>query len=74
VTQRVRHGAHEEVETDLGDYEKAGDVFVPTSIDVGLKGSSDKQTVVINKMEANVPVDDTIFHFPGQISVPQPQR
>src|SRR6184192_3817997 len=74
VTQRVRHGAHEEVETDLGDYEKAGDVFVPTSIEVGHKGSPDKQTVVINKIEANVPVDDTIFHFPGQIAVPQPKR
>ena len=74
VTQRVRHGAHEEVETDLGDYEKAGGVFVPTSIEVGHKGSPDTQTVVINKIEANVPVDDTIFHFPGQIAVPQPQR
>ena len=74
VTQRVRHGAHEEVETDLGDYEKAGGVFVPTSIEVGRKGSPDKQRVVVDKVEANVPVDDTIFHFPGQISVPQPQR
>src|SRR5215216_5596620 len=74
VTQRVRHGAHEEVETDVGDYEKAGGVFVPTSIEVGRKGSADKQMVVVDKMEANVPVDDTIFHFPGQISVPQPQR
>ena len=74
VTQRVRHGAHEEVETDLGDYEKAGGVFVPTSIEVGRKGSQDKQVVVVDKVEANVPVDDTIFHFPGQITVPQPQR
>jgi len=74
VTQRVRHGAHEEVETDLGDYEKAGGVFVPTSIEVGRKGSQDKQVVVVDKAEANVPVDDTIFHFPGQINVPQPQR
>src|ERR1700756_2118377 len=74
VTQRVRHGAHEEVETDLGDYEQAGGVFVPTSIEVGRKGAPDKQTVVIDKVEANVPVDDTIFHFPGQITVPQPQR
>jgi len=74
VTQRVRHGAHEEVETDLGDYEKAGGVFVPTSIEVGRKGSQDKQVVVVDKVEANVPVDDTIFHFPGQINVPQPQR
>jgi hypothetical protein len=74
VTQRVRHGAHEEVETDLGDYEKAGGVFVPTSIDVGRKGAADKQMVVVDKVEANVPVDDTIFHFPGQITVPQPKR
>ena len=73
VTQRVRHGAHEEVEMDLGDYEKAGGVFVPTSIEVGNKGSPDKQTIV-DKVEANVPVDDTIFHFPGQISVPEPKR
>src|SRR6267143_4145380 len=73
VTQRVRHGAHEEVETDLGDYEQAGGVFIPTSIDVGRKGAQDKQMVVIDKVEANVPVDDTIFHFPGQISIPQPQ-
>jgi len=74
VTQRVRHGAYEEVETDLGDYEQAGGVFVPTSIEVGRKGAPDKQMVVIDKVEANVPVDDTIFHFPGQISIPQPQR
>src|SRR5205814_1619251 len=64
----------EETETDLGDYETAGGVFVPTSIEVGRKGSPDKQTIVVDKVEANVPVDDTIFHFPGQITVPQPQR
>jgi hypothetical protein len=64
LTQRVRHGAHEEVETDLGDYEKAGGVFVPTSIDSGRKGAQDKQRIIIDKVEANVPVDDAIFHFP----------
>jgi hypothetical protein len=74
MTQRVRHGAHEEVEMDLGDYEKAGGVFVPTSIEVGSKGSPDKQTIVVDKLEANMPVDDTIFHFPGQITVPEPKR
>jgi len=74
VTQRILHGAHEEVETDLGDYEKAGGVFVPTSIESGSKGAPDKQKIVINKVEANVPVDEAIFHFPGQINIPQPQR
>jgi hypothetical protein len=73
-TQRTRHGAYEEVETDLGDYEKAGGVFVPTSIEFGAKGAPDKQRIIIGKIEANVPVDDDIFHFPGQISLPQPQR
>ena len=65
VTQRMRHGAHEEVETDIGDYEKAGGVFVPTSIEVGPKGAPDKQKTIIDKVEANVPVDDSIFHFPA---------
>ncbi|MGH7984261.1 MAG: hypothetical protein ACREFF_14135 [Candidatus Udaeobacter sp.] len=74
VTQRMRHGAYEEVETDLGDYEKAGGVFVPTSIESGRKGAPDKQKVIIDKVEANVPVDDAMFHFPGQITLPQPQR
>ncbi|HEU5238827.1 MAG TPA: hypothetical protein VFU37_16970 [Pyrinomonadaceae bacterium] len=65
ITQRTRHGAYEEVETDLGDYEKAGGVFVPTSIEFGRKGAPDKQRIIIDKAEANVPVDDTIFHFPA---------
>jgi hypothetical protein len=65
LTQRTRHGAYEEVETDLGDYEKAGGVFVPTSIEFGRKGAPDKQRIIVDKVEANVPVDDTIFHFPA---------
>src|SRR5213083_398342 len=68
VTQRVRHGAHEEVETNLGDYEKAGGVFIPTSIEFGRKGAPDKQRIIIDKVEANVPVDDAVFHFPASKS------
>jgi hypothetical protein len=65
MTQRIKHGAQEEVETDLGDYEKAGGVFIPTSIESGRKGAPDKEKIIINKVEANVPVDDAIFHFPA---------
>ena len=64
LTQRVQQGALVEVETDLGDYEKINGVFVPTSIEAGSKGDSDKQKIVIDKAEGNVPVDDAIFHFP----------
>jgi hypothetical protein len=65
VTQRIKHGAQEEVETDFGDYEKAGGVFIPTSIESGRKGAPDKEKIIIDKVEANVPVDDAIFHFPA---------
>ena len=64
LTQRTRHGAQEEVEEDVGDYEKIGGVFIPFSIEAGRKGDPDKQKTVIDKAEANVPVDDAIFKFP----------
>lgn len=64
-TQRVEQGAQIEVETDVGDYEKIGGVFIPFSIDAGPKGASDKQKVVIEKAEANVPVEDAVFRFPS---------
>lgn len=68
LTQRIQHGAQEEVETDISDYEKIGGVFVPFSIEAGRKGDPDKQKTVIEKAEANVPVDDAIFHFPASAS------
>jgi hypothetical protein len=64
LTGRVKYGAYEEVETDLGDYEKTAGVFVPTSIESGRKGDPDKQKILIDKVEANVPVDEATFHFP----------
>ncbi len=68
LTQRIKHGAQVEVETDLGDYEKINGVFIPFSIETGRKGDPDKQKIVIDKAEANVPVDDAIFHFPATAS------
>jgi len=68
LTQRIKHGAQEEVETDLGDYEKSAGVFVPTSIESGRKGDPDKQKIIIDKAEANVPIDDAMFHFPAAAS------
>jgi len=64
LTQRIQQGALVETETDLGDYEKIDGVLVPTSVDAGGKGDSDKQKIIIDKAEGNVPVDDAIFHFP----------
>jgi hypothetical protein len=68
LTQRIERGTQVEVETDLGDYEKVGGVFVPFAVEAGRKGSSDKEKIVIEKGEANVPADDAIFHFPASAS------
>ncbi|MFN2476689.1 MAG: hypothetical protein ABR526_10170 [Chthoniobacterales bacterium] len=64
-TQRTERGAQVEVETDLGDYEKVGGVFVPFSVESGQKGDPDKQKIIIEKAEANVPADDSMFQFPS---------
>src|SRR3982075_2963862 len=64
VSQRTEQGAQVEVETDLGDYEKIGGVFIPFLIEAGDKASQDKQKVMLEKGEANVPVDDVLFKFP----------
>ena len=65
ISQRVEQGAHVEVETDVGDYEKVAGVFLPFSVESGPKGAPDKQKIVIDKAEPNISVDDTIFKFPA---------
>jgi hypothetical protein len=65
LSQRTEHGVRVETETDLGDYEKIDGVLVPFSIDSGLKGSSDRQKLVVNKAEINAKTDDVGFAFPS---------
>ncbi|MEY2494710.1 MAG: hypothetical protein QOJ45_1202 [Verrucomicrobiota bacterium] len=64
VTQRMENGAQVERETDIGDYEKINGVFFPFSLEGGPKGATDKQKIVFEKAEANIPIDETLFKFP----------
>src|SRR6184192_1181894 len=68
LTQRIEQGAQVEVETDLGDYEKIAGVFFPFAIETASKGSSDKQKIILEKAEANVPIDAAEFKFPPAAS------
>src|SRR5438270_714255 len=65
LSQRIEQGAQVEVETDIGDYEKINGVYVPFSIEAGRKNSPDKQKIVLDKVDANVPADDAFFSFPA---------
>jgi hypothetical protein len=64
INQRIEHGARVETETDLSDYDKVNGVYVPFSIESGRKGDPDKQKLVLDKVDGNVPLDDSIFRFP----------
>ena len=68
LTQRIEQGAQVEVETDLGDYEKVAGVFFPFSIEAGSKGATNKQKVILEKAEENVPIDNAAFKFPTPVS------
>jgi hypothetical protein len=65
VSQRTERGAQVETETDLSDYEKVNGVYLPLSVEAGRKGDPDKQKLVLDKAEGNVPVDPAIFQFPA---------
>ena len=60
--KRVIRGAERESETSLGDYKEVAGVYYPHSFEVGQKGSPNRQKIVYDKIEANVPLDDSLFH------------
>ena len=69
-TKRMVRGAEREYETTVGDYKAVAGWYLPFSIETNAKGSSDKSQVVFDKIEANVPIDDSRFRRPG-VAKPQ---
>jgi hypothetical protein len=65
LSQRMERGSQVETETDLSDYEKVNGVFLPFSIEQGPRGSNDKSKLILDKAEANPPIDDAAFKFPA---------
>jgi hypothetical protein len=64
VDQMTRRGIRREVETELGNYEKVDGVWIPFSQETGARGEPRGQKLVIEKAEANLPMDDALFAFP----------
>jgi outer membrane lipoprotein-sorting protein len=65
--KRIVRGTETESETIIGDYKAVDGIMVPFSTESGAKGSpSDaKQKFTIEKVEFNVPVEQSIFHMPA---------
>jgi len=66
-TQRMIRGAPQEFESSLGDYKQVNGVYLPFSFESGPKGSSstNRSKITLDKIEANVPIDDSRFARPG---------
>ena len=63
--KRVVRGADVETETILGDYKEVGGVYFPHSFESGPKGSSNKVKITYEKIEVNIPLEDTLFARPS---------
>jgi outer membrane lipoprotein-sorting protein len=65
-SKRMIRGAEQEFETSLGDYKEVAGWYMPFSFETGRKGSDQTQKITIEKIEANVPIDDGRFAQPGR--------
>ena len=67
----IRGAVHESV-MNLGSYKKVADVYFPFSMELG--GMQDDPNgfakITVEKMEANVPVDPSIFKMPTNVKTP----
>ncbi len=62
---RMVRGAPRESETSIGDYKEVAGVYFPFSFESGARGSANRAKVVYDKIEANVPLDDSRFRPPA---------
>jgi outer membrane lipoprotein-sorting protein len=70
-TKRMIRGAEVELETILGDYKEVGGVYYPHSFESGAKGSQNRAKISIEKIEINVPLDDSRFARPSATATTQ---
>lgn len=71
-TKQINRGTESEFETVLGDYKEVGGVYYPFSIENGVKGSPNKSTITVEKIEINPTFDDGHFAPPMVKTPTQP--
>lgn len=64
VSQMKRRGVESEMVTELGNYEKVAGVYIPFAQESGPKGRPRGQKIILEKVEANVEIDDALYAFP----------
>lgn len=65
-TQTSIRGTIQENETYFGDYEKVNGVYYPFAFESGQKGDTNRVKYTVEKIEQNVPLDDSLFTVPAK--------
>jgi Outer membrane lipoprotein-sorting protein len=64
-TETSIRGTIHEQETYFGDYDQASGVYYPFAFETGDKGSPDRVKYTVEKVEVNIPLEDSIFSVPA---------
>jgi hypothetical protein len=68
--KRTLEGREVDFVTEVGDYRAEGGLVFPHRIELGPKGSPDRQRLVIRTVEVNPPLDEARFSLPGKPAAP----
>ena len=68
--KRTIRGTDRETETTLGDYREVNGLMFPFAIASSTKGSPQQQKLTIEKIELNVPLEDSSFKMPAATPAP----
>jgi hypothetical protein len=66
LDRRTLDGKEVEFATEVSDYRSVSGLVFPHRIDVGPKGSPERQRLVIQRIEVDPPLDDARFAMPGR--------
>ena len=64
TSRRTINGNLREIESSLGEFKPVQGVMFPYTIESAAKGSEQKQRVIVEKIDVNVPLDDSRFTMP----------
>lgn len=62
--QSTVRGTLQETEQYFGDYEKVDGIYYPFAVEQAQKGNAQRQKLSVDKIEINVPIEDSRFEMP----------
>jgi outer membrane lipoprotein-sorting protein len=72
--KRTVRGTERESEQTIGDYKDVRGLMIPHSLEGGIKGNPQRQKITIEKVELDVPIDDSRFAMPAKKDEPAEKK